>query len=76
MPRHSANNVADFEFGGDSMQDDDVLVGLITDGIVMNGRWIIKRWRVWERIQKESNKKILPCLADYQRTIYTKTSLI
>jgi len=39
------------------VQDDDVLVGLITDGIVMNGRWIIKRWRVQERNQKKVNKK-------------------
>jgi hypothetical protein len=59
------------------VQDDDVLVGLITDGIVVNGRWIIKRWRVWERNQRKVNKKkMLPCWAVYQRTTYTKTSLI
>ena len=37
------------------MQDDDVLVGLITNGTVMNSRWIIIRWRVWERNQRKIN---------------------
>ena len=59
------------------MQDDDVLVGLITNGTVMNSRWIIIRWRVWERNQRKINfKKKLPCLAVYQRRTYTKISLI
>ena len=57
------------------MQDDGVWVGLITHGILMNGRWIIKRWKVRERNQRKVNKK-MPCLAVYQRTTYTKTSLI
>lgn len=58
------------------MQDDDVLVGIVTNGIVMNVRWIIERWRVWERNQRKViEKKILPCLAVNQRTVSTKTSL-
>ena len=39
------------------MQDDDILVGRISDGVGMNSRWIIKRWRVRERNQRKVNKK-------------------